>query len=349
MTFRAGDADDGSAVGTSRGDEQDALEGESPKVVAEGEDEDVDDDPNTNPDILATPGNIETLAEEGSNQKSPGKIQILDLHSENPIVSYDGQVYYCEWTRNIGTEMIFTSQDAAANLPALRHLPDGAVLLAASSARIMSKPLTLEPKADEDDEIVTTRKRRKIMRNIGGVQIDARASRARQSQASFLQRMMAIKQAKGEEDLVTLKVEMRKTNVRWRAEWKKHLAREKARVKQIIETGNTDEQSEAKTKLEEIKREEEALRNGKRKNRGGMKVGRKKKIRFDLDGEDESVPTPERWADLEGDGEGKMKMDEEGIEMDGDGTEGNVDSFDGLTDVDAPFEEDDDTPMREEW
>ncbi|KAK0629428.1 TFIIIC subunit-domain-containing protein [Bombardia bombarda] len=76
------------------------------------------------------------------------EIQILDLHSKEPIVSYRNHVFRGSWAENIGTEMIFTPHDDEAHLPALRHLSQNIDLLAASASRINFKEITLVPKEE---------------------------------------------------------------------------------------------------------------------------------------------------------------------------------------------------------
>lgn len=42
-------------------------------------------------------------------EEKPLQIQIMDLHSEQPIISHKGMVFKGCWSRNIGTELVFTS------------------------------------------------------------------------------------------------------------------------------------------------------------------------------------------------------------------------------------------------
>ena len=89
------------------------------------------------------------------------KVQIMELHSPSPVISYKGRVYEGQWSQHVGTEFLLTRRDkdrdnnnddgnsnnngdqgnsnASANvnaLPVVRHLENGVDLLAASSARI---------------------------------------------------------------------------------------------------------------------------------------------------------------------------------------------------------------------
>jgi hypothetical protein len=75
-------------------------------------------------------------------------VQILDLHTPNPIVSYQNHIYTCRWAANIGTELLFAKAAAAehAQHPALYATADFA-LLAASSVRLVSTPAQLVRKS----------------------------------------------------------------------------------------------------------------------------------------------------------------------------------------------------------
>jgi hypothetical protein len=337
--------------------------------AAEGE-----DDQNDELEAQAAPEEASTPAEQ--TDKKPAQVQILDLHSGNPTVSYDGQVYSCEWARNIGTELLFTSHDPESKLPVLRNLPDNVDLLAASSARLISKSLILEPR-------VTQRARSPSgSRNSRGYDPDLRihvgyqASAKRKDQARFLERMMDIKEAKGEKDLVTVNVEKRKTNTAWRARWKQLRQRERTKLQRIIKQGNGTDSFEAKRRLDEMNKEDEKTK-AEEKARGygqdGKKIkgpGRPKKIRFS-DGEASasrpkyqrrragetrlvsrmgseavdtptpssmSMPTPQMWADLEG-----GEMDEEEVEE-----EQFDEDEEEMFDEDTPHEVDD-TMMQDGW
>lgn len=141
------------------------------------------------------------------------EIQILELHSNEPLVSYRNHVFRGSWHDNIGTEMIFTPHDDTAPLPALRHLSDGIDLLAASSSRIVFKEAKLVPKDEavlapeavwdgglNDEELPERYKRN------GGVYIHVGGDKSgqRQPQAHFLEDLITLKRSRGETDAVTV-------------------------------------------------------------------------------------------------------------------------------------------------
>lgn len=126
-------------------------------------------------------------------------IEILDLHTEHPIVSYRGKVFEGSWAEVLGTEMIFAEPDASQPLPALRRLPGDVDLLAASSARILTteKVLTIPEELD----------RLRAAREAYGVRLPVLGKHRideRKRQVRFLENLMALKMKRGERDQVTV-------------------------------------------------------------------------------------------------------------------------------------------------
>jgi len=155
--------------------------------------------------------------------KAAEEIQILDLHSKEPIVSYRNHIFRGTWCENIGTEMIFAQHDDRSPLPALRRLGQNIDLLAASSVRINFQEATLQPRdkdiisgkfmygtADNWEDIPERYKRN------GGiyVHIGGDKSGLRQPQAHFLEDLIALKRKRGETDEVTIQpLETRHNNL----------------------------------------------------------------------------------------------------------------------------------------
>lgn len=154
-----------------------------------------------------------TQQESQLSLKPAEEIQILELHSKEPIVSYRNHVFRGTWSENIGTEMIFATHDGNAPLPALRHLPQNVDLLAASASRINFQEATLRPRETgripdgigfggiDLQEDIPERYRRNggIYVHIGGDK-----SGQRQPQAHFLEDLIALKRKRGETDEVTV-------------------------------------------------------------------------------------------------------------------------------------------------
>ncbi|GAB1315269.1 Transcription factor TFIIIC triple barrel domain-containing protein [Madurella fahalii] len=156
--------------------------------------------------------------EPSTNDKPAEEIQILELHSKEPVVSYRNHVFRGTWCENIGTEMIFTPHDDNAPLPALRNLNQNIDLLAASASRINFREATLLPRekdktsdraadmailgsTDDLEEDIPERYKRNggIYVHIGGDK-----SGLRQPQAHFLEDLIALKRKRGETDEVTV-------------------------------------------------------------------------------------------------------------------------------------------------
>ena len=197
--------------------------------------------------------------------KKPERIQILDLHTENPIIQYKAHTFSCSWAENIGTEFLFTFHDPERPLPALRSLPDDVELLAASSARLISKSVKLVPKApvrgeaDEEYEERGNRNAGFVDQKVGGITIPvgSGASNSRKEQARFLERMMEIKQQKGEKDAVTVVAQRRLYPAGWRTVLKERRAEERAELRSLVRKGGRDVQ-EAARRLKEMDEEDRA-------------------------------------------------------------------------------------------
>lgn len=144
-----------------------------------------------------------------------GEIQVLDLHSDNPIISYKGRIFSGSWASNIGTEMIFGAHEEVADrgLPYLRALPGGVDLMAASSARILTTPADLRPKNRSSTSATSlnpqSRKpapdRYRQLRKESNIEIPIAFDKhgRRKPQARFLENLMAIKRSRGERDEAT--------------------------------------------------------------------------------------------------------------------------------------------------
>ncbi|KAK3326986.1 hypothetical protein B0T19DRAFT_357413, partial [Cercophora scortea] len=156
---------------------------------------------------------------ESKNESKPDsaveeEIQILDLHSKEPFVSYRNHVFRGSWAENIGTEMIFTPHDDKDPLPAIRHLSQNIDLLAASASRVNFKEIAMIPKTsipveeyeetrdsyNKEDDIPERYKRN------GGIYVHIGGDKTgqRQPQAHFLEDLIALKRKRGETDEVTI-------------------------------------------------------------------------------------------------------------------------------------------------
>jgi hypothetical protein len=147
---------------------------------------------------------------EPTSEQPAETMQIMELHSENPLVSYRGMVFQGSWAENIGTEMTFARREPQSELQVLRHLPDNVDLLAASSARINFKEVKLEMAGQEVKEKQTDREWEeaatdRYMKN-GGIYVHVGSDKHgyRRPQANFLEDLTVLKRKRGEADAVTI-------------------------------------------------------------------------------------------------------------------------------------------------
>lgn len=88
-----------------------------------------------------------------------GELQIIGLHTTNPLVMYNGQLLSCHWGSTIGTDMFFVKPGSLTDGTSgpLRSLPS-VDLLSLGSAKLAAKVGRLWPRDDlfDDDEMQTT-------------------------------------------------------------------------------------------------------------------------------------------------------------------------------------------------
>ncbi|PLB50475.1 hypothetical protein P170DRAFT_445772 [Aspergillus steynii IBT 23096] len=156
-------------------------------------------------------GNEPALASTEVDSTPEERVQILGLHTPNPIVSYRNQIFNCSWADQIGTELLFaqpeveSDPDSAAPTKPLRRGKDFD-LIAANSVKIFGRKANLissagpappmEPlEADvaQDTDPATTRRTGPMS-----------------NQARFLERLKSIKQAKGETDTIRSSFSLRR-------------------------------------------------------------------------------------------------------------------------------------------
>ncbi|KAI1462775.1 hypothetical protein F4805DRAFT_452603 [Annulohypoxylon moriforme] len=250
------------------------------------------------------------------------QVQIMELHSQNPIISYKGRIYSGVWSSNIGTELLLTRRDDDAPVPALRHLDHDVELLAASSARITVKEINLKPK---DDALERQRNallpRERTALNDLVPPAERWSTRERVDQGNFLARLISLKKERGEMDEVTVVAKGMERGDRGRL------------TKKI---GKGKQGHRGKFNLPHVRgpkraRGSELLRTlSIREDEGESEVG--------VDGE-VSTPTPRHWEDLGGEDEEEYEDELE----DGEG-EGGEEGEDGEED-EGEYDDDDEVMM----
>ena len=142
--------------------------------------------------------------DDNATAEQPGlanEAQIIGLHTENPLVMYNGQLLSLQWTATIGTDMFFAKPDpdAASDETPLRVLPD-VDLLAMSSAKLVARVGRLRPK-DElfVDAAVAEGASAQAVEDVEEV-----ATLSEALPTTFLGKLNAIKARKGEGTRLTL-------------------------------------------------------------------------------------------------------------------------------------------------
>lgn len=254
-------------------------------------------------------------------------IQILDLHSDNPIISHRGHVFEGSWAEMVGTEVLLApheGDDGRGSLPALRHLPGDVDLLGASASRILTKRKTLHPRKPAEDSLAPTQREWNINIPVGKNKHGERAQ-----QANFLEKLIALKIQRGDKDQVTVYAkdgvgkdfhDDRDPDFRPR--------RKRVRIRLDDEDDDGDEEHGGRP----------VARSGGTA-AGQLARGAGSSQRSDADVL--SVPTPKRWSDLEAGAGDEDEEEDEDDEMDQDG-DGAQDEDEDVDDQDDDEEEDDD-------
>ncbi|KAI0535329.1 hypothetical protein GGR58DRAFT_479409 [Xylaria digitata] len=272
------------------------------------------------------------------------RVQILELHSENPIISYKGRVFSGQWCENTTTELLLTRHDKDRPLPILRHLDGGVDLLAASSARINVTEQKFQPKASE-------RERQRASAHLPQTiipPVDPKASQERIDQRNFLADLIALKRRKGETDDVTVVARSMQGK----------LAKTKTKGKHRRGRWANSDKLRPVRGLEERSSRRGGRRKGSGRARGKWALFPLEESAKDAasvassvmdspaDGESGiSTPTPSRWDDLDEEGQGnspaRMK---ELIEVDMDDEQ---DEDDAEYDDNNDYEEDEEDDQEE--
>ena len=158
-----------------------------------------------------------------NEDESIGKIQISDLHTESPLMMYNGQLLSCDWSKVIGTDFIFAKPSSGSNQAEepLRALPS-VDLLATGSARLVARVAQMRPKDElfNEDPGVEGQAGAENMEGSSAIDVPAtdnegttsvpvaapqfltstpaEAPAARPAPASFLERLNEIKAKRGE-------------------------------------------------------------------------------------------------------------------------------------------------------
>ena len=221
------------------------------------------------------PSSTTNEADENAGQlplESHEKIQILDLCSHNPVISYQRQLFSCEWTSPLGTDVILKPE-----------LPDGErgiynqdsekehPILALSRLRLTAQPVrpnthskdktgrpydgalpshvpapAIPTDTSQSSPIAT------LQRPVAAqppaatnglwiqgewVPVSEQAKPQRKNQARFLSRLDAAKKARGEDDKITVYAQKRLTGAGWRSQRREEEEADEERGQELDDEG----------------------------------------------------------------------------------------------------------------
>lgn len=163
------------------------------------------------------------------------RIQILDLYSTNPIISYQNQIYSCEWTSTIGTDVLLTTPDPDFAHPVLKE-EQGVSVLAATNIKLFGRSAQVAARATDNDKRAASASGASTAMPDNAsasnqatpvkIPLGLAAKQPRINQAKFLERLIAIKAAKGEKDEVTIHAKKPNQGLGWRSQQRERRASE---------------------------------------------------------------------------------------------------------------------------
>ncbi|OAL72140.1 hypothetical protein A7D00_3138 [Trichophyton violaceum] len=137
-------------------------------------------------------------------QESQSRIQIMDLHSPNPIISYGNQIFSCSWADMIGTELMFTrssERQPSSSPPLWRNEEDSSELLCANRVRIVGQKANLISSSGGQSQ------------SVFGEDLGDASRIAMSNQARFLTRLAKAKHSRGETDAVRTVFPLKKSQI----------------------------------------------------------------------------------------------------------------------------------------
>lgn len=171
------------------------------------------------------------------------RMQIVDLHGANPLVSFNNALYSCHWATDVGTSLFLTAppETTDPNHPPLHSTPSFD-LLGTSFARLIAAPATIRARetpltslvpgdqTQASHETVSTAEGDLIRKtDTGGFRITlpSTATSSRVNQARFLERLSNIKAKRGDKDNVPVShIKIYRPPPGWEAERDEWIAKE---------------------------------------------------------------------------------------------------------------------------
>ncbi len=174
------------------------------------------------PGLQDRPSHDAENGHDASNNSGPSlvatNVQILDLHSENPIISYMDQIYSCKWTDMVGTNMFFTDPGLSAEANATMLSTEDYDLVGLSRIKLLgqrgkvAKNMASASEGRADDARTNEQSVEADDAHDGRSLGDLKTSNPKlnkqiKKQAAFLEKMMDLKRQRGEQDIVRVYVD----------------------------------------------------------------------------------------------------------------------------------------------
>lgn len=161
-----------------------------------------DDDPNQPIDAF-------TPLDSAEDSLTRERIQILGLHTCNPIIAYQNQIFSCSWADQIGTELLFAHPDTDPDMDPSRTTPlrqgPAFELIAANSVKIIGRKANITssggPSAAMLDPALGAGATSSTVQHNGPSSVPGRPAVSSQ-QAQFIHSLQMLKEKKGETDTV---------------------------------------------------------------------------------------------------------------------------------------------------
>jgi TFIIIC subunit triple barrel domain len=162
-----------------------------------------------------------------ANVSQATDIQILDLHCQNPVISYQNQIYHCTWSDLVGTAMFFSKTEGSdedgdlLSTDEFHLINTSRIKLIGQKAKLTAKPSSKRRRQVEEDssEAILVDVEHDEAEPVGkGKSLgEIRTANPKTNadikrQAAFLENLMDVKRAKGESDNVRTVFSQRKPN-----------------------------------------------------------------------------------------------------------------------------------------
>lgn len=142
----------------------------------------------------------ESIDDLPAEDENDDRIQIMELHSRNPYVSYRNHIFSCEWADMIGTDMHFVRREDSEPDPTYLKHTDGYSVIAANPIKLIGRRAHFSrPSATANGAQTNESDATQSLSASNPLLADSRSSQVR-----FLQELMDIKREKGETDMVRM-------------------------------------------------------------------------------------------------------------------------------------------------